>query len=98
MVAHNELGIWAETEDGHKFFDQHDSLLRITGVVTDIKTARSGIITIYSTGASQASQGKMEAFFVPGTDFIKGRDESSIVNAYIGFSYNGLRAWMVSRK
>lgn len=98
LVAHNELGIWAETEDGHKFFDQHDSLLRITGVVTDIKTARSGIITIYSTGASQASQGKMEAFFVPGTDFIKGRDESSIVNAYIGFSYNGLRAWMVSRK
>lgn len=98
LVYHNELGSWTQAEDGHKFFDHPEPLLLITGIVTDIKNARSGLITIYSAESSQSGQkGKMEAFFVPGTDFIKGRDDNAVVTAYIGFSYNGLRAWKVKK-
>jgi hypothetical protein len=96
FIPHSELGNWSIGADGHKFFENSAPLLRVVGVVTEIKNARSGSITIY--GAEQSAHGKsakISAFFVPGTDFIVGRDEGALVTAFIGFSYSGLRAWKV---
>ena len=99
LVHHDELGDWKPGPDGHKFFDHPEPLLRIIGVITQIRNARAGSITIYATNQSVSTKpGKIEAFFVPGTDFIKGRDENMLVTAYIGFSYSGLRAWVVKRR
>jgi hypothetical protein len=43
--------------------------------------------------------GGVEAFFVPArSDILPGRDENVLVTCYIGFSYDGLRAWAVERR
>jgi hypothetical protein len=97
FIPHNEMGNWVLGADGHKFFENTIHLLRVTGVITEIKNARSGYITIY--GPEQSIHGKsskITAFFVPGTDFLVGRDEGTLVTAFIGFSYSGLRAWKVT--
>lgn len=98
LVQSDELGNWKQGVDGYKFYDRPDALQRINGVVTFIRDARVGSITIFATEASSSvKHSKIEAFFVPGTDFISGRDENTPVTAYIGFSYSGLRAWVVKR-
>ena len=98
LVSSKELGVWRKGLGGHSFYDHPDALLPIHGVVTSINDARSGSITIYSTDAAHGAKvEKFDAFFVPGTEFISGRDENTPVTAYIGFSYSGLRAWQVKR-
>lgn len=100
LVHHNDLGTWGNKTDGHPFFNNLEPLLRVRGVITKIKDAKSGEISIYqSTAPSQEvrNTGRMDAFFIPGIDFISGRDENTYVSAYIGFSYEGLRAWIVRR-
>jgi tetratricopeptide (TPR) repeat protein len=96
LVHESELGAWSAGIDGHRFFESTEPMLRVQGVVTNLRDARSGFITIYSTTSSGSGK-KMDAFFVPGIDFVKGRDENTVITAYLGFSYSGLRAWVVKR-
>jgi hypothetical protein len=100
LINHNDLGTWGGKIDGHQFFSNTAPLLRARGVIAKIKDAKSGEIAVYQTTTPSQSghvNGKMDAFFVPSVDFIAGRDENAPVTAYIGFSYEGLRAWIVRR-
>jgi hypothetical protein len=80
-----ELGEW-NSETG--FYNRTSMLERVEGVVTHINRPESGTIELSSCG--------LTAFFVPArAELIKGRDENSQVSFYLGFSYEGLRAWSV---
>lgn len=82
---YSELGEW-NSETG--FYANTSMLERIEGVVTHINRPESGTIELSSCG--------LTAFFVPAkAGFIKGRDENTRVSFYLGFSYEGLRAWSV---
>lgn len=79
-LAHgSELGKWDE------FWEKTESLQRVTGSIASIKpqtgTIRLGAHTV--------------AHFVPGTKFVETRHMNSLIKCYIGFSYDGLRAWGV---
>jgi len=95
LVQDNELGEFVSVGGGQKFFENSELLLRVTGVISNIKDARSGSIAIFGSQQGGITPQRVDAFFVPGTDFIKGRDENRVITAYIGFSYAGLRAWSV---
>ncbi|WP_334156876.1 ATP-binding protein [Oryzomicrobium sp.] len=86
LVHHNELGAWSEQRD---FWELDDKLSRVQGVVTSILGPQSGEIEL---------NGGLKAFFVPGSCGItKARDENVFVTCFVGFSYDGLRAWSVQR-
>lgn len=57
------------------------------GRVTDIIGPQAGFLRM----------GSFRVFFFPGDDFLKGRDEETWVNVYLGFSYEGLRAYNPTR-
>ncbi len=79
-LAHaNELGAWDE------FYEKTESLDWVTGSIASIKP-QAGTIRL---GAQTV------AYFVPGTKFSETRHLNSLVKCYIGFSYEGLRAWSV---
>ncbi|MDE3206050.1 MAG: hypothetical protein KGQ66_17730, partial [Acidobacteriota bacterium] len=70
------------------FYKTDGLLQRMTGVIARIDSARSGRIRI--------GDGRILAFFVPGTRFLRSRDVNALVHFYLGFSYDGLRAWNTS--
>jgi hypothetical protein len=79
-LAHaSELGVWDE------FFTNTEPLDWITGSIASIRP-QAGTIRL---GAQTV------AYFVPGTKFSETRHLNSLVRCYIGFSYEGLRAWSV---
>jgi len=83
-VHHHELGDWS-TDKG--FFTGTEKLSRISGTVSKISSPQAGKIDI----------GGLEAFFVPRSDFISPHDLNVKVECYVGFSYEGPRAWQVER-
>ncbi len=84
LVHQSQLGEWRG-----EFREFSGLLERIQGRVTSIDGPQRGAITI---GFG------LEAFFVPArSDVQTGRDENILVTCYIGFSYDGLRAWAVER-
>ena len=84
LIHQSELKEWDQRSN---FYVHTDPLVRVEGVVKRIKGAQSG----------QISLGPFDVFFVPGTEFLPGRDENAEVDFYLGFSYEGLRGWSVRR-
>jgi hypothetical protein len=80
LINEAEIGEW---DDVSQFFKHPESLARTEARIKNIKGPQSGVLRI----------GPFEAFFVPGEDFLPGRDEGKRVDCYLGFSYVGLRAW-----
>jgi len=85
LVHYSELGEWP---DGAEFYANTAVLQRLSGRVSKINGPEAGMIELLSCG--------LPAFFVPArAGVIKGRDENLAVSFYLGFSYDGLRAWSV---
>jgi hypothetical protein len=84
LVHHSELGEWNPKRG---FFQETGSLERIKARISKIKSPQAGAIDI----------GGLEAFFVPRYDFLNPHDLNSTIECYIGFSYEGPRAWVVER-
>jgi hypothetical protein len=82
IVQANELGEW---DKGLDFFPNTEPLAWATGTIATIKpqggTIRLGTRTI--------------AYFVPGIKFSESRHLNTLVRFYLGFAYDGLRAWSV---
>jgi tetratricopeptide (TPR) repeat protein len=82
LAHYTELGTWREG-----FWSRPGPLNRVPGVVEEISGPKSGKIRIVP--------GRLTAFFLPGHKFRRGRDENAYVDFFLGFSYEGLRAWEV---
>jgi hypothetical protein len=87
LVHYSELGEWADADD----FYSNTSLLEVVeGRITKISGPEAGVVELMSCG--------LPAFFVPArAEVTKGRDENLTVTFYLGFSYDGLRAWSVEK-
>lgn len=85
LVHQSQLGDWQG-----EFFEFPGLLARIEGRVRSIDGPQKGVIAV---------SGGLTAFFVPArSDIHAGRDENVPVSCFIGFSYDGLRAWSVERR
>jgi len=83
LVHQSELGEW---ESG--FWQNTARLVRVKGRVASIDAPQKGFIETTSA---------QEAFFVPIVAGLhQGRDENRSVEFFLGFSYDGLRAWQVT--
>ncbi|MHB8882438.1 MAG: RNA-binding domain-containing protein [Thermodesulfovibrionales bacterium] len=84
LVHQSKLKKWNEEID---FWTDSHLLKRIGGVVKRIQGPHSAEIEL---------AGGVTAFFVPAkSNHVKGADENRRVSCYIGFSYDGLRAWSI---
>ena len=88
LVNRSELGEW---DNSKKFWSNEIPLRRIPGVVSHIQSPASGEIKLTNG---------LTAFFVPSTvavegGYLRGLHERRRVEFYLGFSYEGLRAWSV---
>jgi tetratricopeptide (TPR) repeat protein len=84
LVYHSELGNWLTDND---FWEKTQQLARVQGRIARIDGPQAGQIEI---------EGGLYAFFVPARgDYSAGRSENQLVDFYLGFSYDGLRAWEV---
>ncbi|HBA66730.1 MAG TPA: hypothetical protein DCZ48_11250 [Methylococcaceae bacterium] len=84
LVHHNLLGEWDHTQ---RFWQDTSSLDRVKGVISTINGPQAGTIEL-ATG--------IKAFFVPGVSgHSASRSANSPVTFFLGFSYEGLRAWSV---
>ena len=82
LVHQGQLGEWKDD-----FWEHRHSLVRLQGTVASIDAPQKGTIEL---------AGGVKAFFVPGkSDLHFGRDENASVTCYLGFSYDGPRAWDV---
>jgi len=83
LVHKEELGHWDRQAN---FWEKPQPLRRIGGVICQIRGQEAGTIEI----------GGMKAFFVPGVSGHSfGEAENRPVTFFLGFSYDGLRAWSV---
>lgn len=84
LVDQDQLGRWDEATG---FWSNTKPLLRVQGVVSRIHAPQSGEIEL---------RWGVKAFFTPAVAGMSlGRDENRLVSFYLGFSYEGLRAWSV---
>jgi hypothetical protein len=84
LVHQERLGEWHRDSN---FWTNSDPLKRVNGVIAAIAGPQAGEIEV---------SGGIRAFFVPGPhDFAKGRSENRKVTFFMGFSYDGPRAWSV---
>lgn len=84
LVHQDQLGGWNESTG---FWSNTKPLLRINGNVSRIHAPQSGEIELMRG---------IKAFFAPAVAGMSlGRDENRLVSFYLGFSYEGLRAWSV---
>jgi hypothetical protein len=58
-----------------------------------LKTEVGRIVQIVSPAQGYIAARGVRAFFKPANEFREGRDEGKVVTFYLGFSYDGLRAW-----
>jgi hypothetical protein len=85
-LAHeSELGEW---DKDINFYKHPHRLERLSGIIKHIKGPQAGTIAL----------DRLEVFFVPGNEFLPGKDEGTDVTFYLGFSYEGLRGWSPERK
>jgi tetratricopeptide (TPR) repeat protein len=83
LVHQSRLGEWKED-----FWEFPDTLFRLNGRIADIGGPQKGSVEL---------DGGVSAFFVPAKGgFHQGRDENAPVTCYVGFSYDGPRAWDVT--
>jgi hypothetical protein len=84
LVHQERLGEW---DRGTDFWMDSSPLVRIGGVISRIWGGEAGEIEI---------EGGLPAFFVPArSGHSRGRSENFPVTFFLGFSYDGLRAWGV---
>jgi len=84
LVHVDRLGEWDRDAD---FWKDTESLERVGGVVAKITVPEAGIIE---------TEGGLRAFYVPAkAGHHKGTSENSRVTCFLGFSYEGPRAWSV---
>jgi tetratricopeptide (TPR) repeat protein len=84
LIHHSQLGDW---QDEREFFENTAPLMRVTGRIVSIDAPQAGKIEI---------GGGLEAFFVPARGpFRRGEAENRAVSCFLGFSYDGPRAWEV---
>lgn len=82
LVHQTRLGTW-----NGEFWDKTDDLRRLEGRISSIEGPQKGQIELPNG---------MSAFFVPGkAGVVAGRDENARVTFFLGFSYEGPRAWSV---
>lgn len=86
LVHRSDLDTWDDERD---FWGNTERLVRIEGMIRWIGGPEKGELAT-STGLS--------AFFVPGKSGHSSKDINRVVTFYLGFSYDGLRAWEVESK
>ena len=84
LVHHSQLGEWDQSQ---QFWRDRGRLERVEGRIARIGGPQAGELELTSG---------LRAFFVPGRgNFTRGQDENRQVSFFLGFSYEGLRAWEV---
>ena len=84
LVHRDRLGGWNPEK---RFWQNTSPLVRVKGVISKINGPQAGAIEL-PIGVT--------AFFVPGVSgHSAGRSENTSVTFFLGFSYDGLRAWSV---
>ena len=84
LVHQSELGEWDRNSE---FWAGTSRLVRIQGRIEKIEGRQAGWIAV---------SGGIQAFFVPSrSDHVANRSENTLVDFYLGFSYDGPRAWEV---
>ena len=84
IVHHSRLGDWERQSD---FWGNTQPLSKVTGRISNIRGSEAGNIAVTDG---------MPAFFVPAKGgYALGRSENQSVEFFLGFSYDGLRAWDV---
>lgn len=86
LVHFSELG--ERRLDFDNFWSKPYLLQRVDGIIETIAGPQAGTVRI--------SGGQLSAFFAPRQDFLQSRDINEPVQFYLGFSYEGLRAWSVT--
>ena len=86
LVHQSRLGEW-DHEGG--FWENTKPLARVHGRVARITGPQAGLIEF---------AGGLEAFFVPAKSGFPAGSENTAVSAFLGFSYDGPRAWSVKRE
>jgi tetratricopeptide (TPR) repeat protein len=82
----SELGERRKDPEGDEdFFENTETLTRVRGKIDSIKGPQAGLLRLGP---------RTTAFFLPGKKFSESRHLNSIVEFYVGFSYEGLRAWV----
>ncbi|MFK4765103.1 RNA-binding domain-containing protein [Desulfobaculum sp. SPO524] len=83
LVHQSSLGEWNRDL---AFWRNTTKLVKMEGVISEIRGPEKGTIEV----------GGMKAFFVPSVaGYSSGQSENLRVRFYVGFSYDGLRAWDV---
>ena len=84
LIHHSRLGNWTRSSD---FWENVRPLCRVTGRIARIRGLESGLVQVTPD---------LSAFFVPAKGcYAIDRSENQAVDFYLGFSYEGLRAWDV---
>ena len=88
LVSAKVMGAW---DPSLEFWTNIDKLRTVTGTISSIHGPTAGEIELESG---------LKAFFVPAKGrlpggYLRGRDEQRRVSFFLGFSYDGLRAWSV---
>ncbi|MBD3306928.1 hypothetical protein GF339_10885 [candidate division KSB3 bacterium] len=94
LIHFGELGGWDRDKD---FIKDDSKLVRVKGYIHSINGPEAGTIELLSCGLS--------VFFVPAKAKMKDREAGATknhinvkVSFYLGFSYDGLRAWSVDEE
>ena len=85
LVHQSRLGDW---DRDRGFWKNTEPLTRVSGRVARINGPQAGFIEL---------TGGLEAFFVPARSGLSPGSENTPVRAFLGFSYDGPRAWDISR-
>jgi hypothetical protein len=83
LVHFTELGTQRHGRTG--FWSRPHQLRRVAGIIQEIEGPQSGRVKILDT--------ELTAFFAPRNQFRQTRDINAAIEFYLGFSYEGLRAW-----
>ena len=85
LVHQSRLGDWDRDQD---FWNNTGPLTLVSGRVARINGPQAGFIEL---------AGGLEAFFVPAKSGFSPGSENTPVLAFLGFSYDGPRAWDILR-
>ena len=85
LVHQSRLGDWGPDQG---FWKNTEPLTRVSGRVARINGPQAGMIEL---------AGGLEAFFVPARSGLSRGHENTPVQAFLGFSYDGPRAWDILR-
>jgi tetratricopeptide (TPR) repeat protein len=83
LIHHSQLGDW---NLGDNFWENAAPLERLEGRIIKIDGSQSGLIGLPNG---------LKAFFVPGRGGFTSGNINQVVNFYLGFSFDGPRAWSV---